>query len=136
MDIKTAAFFADCEEAIQKAYTEGVEIGEAEKLAARFLHAQIKAGDALKDDDLDARMKKAGLKAVKAAAYLAESRKAEKKPTEAMLEALVNTDKTVLASQTALDNAEVHRDMLQNYLNVFREGHIYFRKIGGGTFNG
>ncbi len=136
MDQKTAEFFIECEEAIMQAYGAGVSPEQAIKLAARFLHAQIKAGDAFRDADLDARMRKAGLKATKAAVYLEESRKGEKKPTEAALDAIVSSSKLVVTTQELLDRAEVKKDAIQNYLNVFREGHIYFRKIGGDTFNG
>lgn len=136
MDKKTAEFFVDCEEAIQKVYTEGVELGEAEKVAAKFLTAQLRAGETFKAADLDARMKKTGLKAIKAGVYLAEVQRAEKKPSDVLLEAIVNQSKLVTDAQNALDTAETYRDELANYMNVFREGHIFFRKIMGGDFNG
>ncbi len=136
MDSKTAEFFVECEENIKEAYEHGVAPPHAIKMAARFLHAQIKAGEVFKDADLDARMKKAGLKAIKASVYLGEAGKSEKKPSDVMLSALVDQHEKVRAAQKDLDTAEVYRDEIQNYLNVFREGHIYFRKIGGDTFNG
>ncbi len=136
MDIKTAAFFMDCEDAIKSAYETSVTMEDAEKLAAKFIHAQIIAAQSLRETDLDARMRKSGLKAVKASVYLAESKKGDKKPTEATLEALVNTNQLVSSTQTQLDESEVQRDILINYLSVFKEGHIYFRGIAKGNFNG
>ena len=136
MDTNVAEFFVECEEAIQSAYTEGVSMEQAEKLAAKFLHAQIKAGAALREADLDARMRKTGVKAVKAAVYLEEAKKGDKKPSDVMLEAIVNNTGKVKDLQNQLDTAEAYRDQLVNYLSVFREGHIYFRGIAKGNFNG
>jgi hypothetical protein len=55
---------------IQKSYEEGITLEDAEKLAAEFLHAMMQISQQLKSLDLDARMKKAGLKSIKAATYL------------------------------------------------------------------
>lgn len=119
---------------IQAAYTEGVTMEEAEKLAAKFLHAQIMLGEALRSADLDARMRKSGLKAVKAAVYLDEAKKGERKPTEAALSALVDSNSLVTSEQTGFDQAEVDRNELDNLLNVARDGHIFFRGVAKGRF--
>ena len=129
-------FFAECEQAIKDAYESSVTQDEAEKLAAKFLHAQLKVSAALRDADLDARMKKSGLKAVKAQTYVEECGKYDKKPTEAQLEAAINLSELVNKSQDEFDSAEVNRDYLLNLLSVFREGHQYYRAIFKGTFNG
>lgn len=138
MNEKTAEFFVDCEAAIQGAYEQGVTMEMAERLAAKFLHAGLKVGAELRDADLDARMKKTGLKAIKASVYMknAEPKLGEKRPTVDALEAMVNQDAHVTKAQNELDEAEVWRDTLVNYLNIFREGHIYFRGIAKGNFNG
>jgi hypothetical protein len=119
---------------IKKAYEESVGIDEAERLAAKFLDAQIQVGNELRLADLDARMKKTGLKAVKAAAYMEAATKGEKKPTEAFIEATINRDEVVSNAQEMLDTAECRRDAFSNYLSVFREAHIYFRGIAKGRF--
>lgn len=121
---------------IQKSYEEGVTIEEAERLAGKFLHAQIIAGNELRKVDLDARMKKQGVKAVKAAVYLSEVQAVEKKPSDVLLQARVDVNELVGSEQRVFDSAEVARDEIQNYLNVFRDAHIHFRGIAKGNFNG
>jgi hypothetical protein len=119
---------------IQAAYTEGVTMEEAEKLAARFLLAQIQVSEALKKVDLDTRMRKVGVKSIKAAVYLDEAKKGDKKPTEAALSALVDSNILVIKEQNSFDQAEVDRNELESMLSVARDGHIYYRGIARGRF--
>lgn len=119
---------------IQSAYESSVTIQEAEKLAARFLHAQIEVSEQLRGADLDARMRKSGVKALKSAVRMEEVRKHEKKPTEGTLEDVVNTNEMVTQEQEALDKSEVDRDLLSNYLNIFKDAHIFFRGVSKGRF--
>lgn len=119
----------ELESDIKRAYEEGVTVDDAEKLAAKFLHAQMTLNQVLRDADLDARMRKTGVKAIRAAVYLAEVQKSDKKPSDTLLEQIVNTDVTVRGEQESLDSAEVDRSTLQNYYNIFHEAHIYFRTI-------
>lgn len=119
---------------IAKAYEGGLSLDESEKLAARFLRAQLMVSDELKATDLDARMRKATLKSLKSTVRLEEVGKHEKKPTEGALEDAVNTSKSVIEEQESLDLAEVNRDGLERYYNIFREAHIYFRGIAKGRF--
>lgn len=122
---------------IQVSYEEGVTVAEAEKLAAEFLHAQLRVSDELKAQDLSARMRKSGLKAVRAAIYLEIVQKSEgKKPTESNIGALVDSDELVTGEQNAMDTAEVERDALERYYNVFGNCHIHFRNISKGNFGG
>ncbi len=123
-------------EKIVKAYESGVSMGEAERLAGEFLAAQITLSDELKVLDLDARMRKSGLKAVKSAVRQEELKKHEKKPTEGHLEDVVNLDSMVQTEQDALDTAEVQRDHIKNTLDITREGHIFFRGVAKGSFGG
>lgn len=106
----------------------------AEKLAGKFLIAQIRTSEELKKADLDARMKKTGVKAIKAAVYMEGATKGERKPSDTLLEATVNLDKMVQEEQGRLDEAEVARDELEHYYNVFREAHIHFRSVAKGSF--
>lgn len=126
--------YAELEADIVRAYTEAVTIDDAEKLAAKFLHAQMQITQELKVVGLDARMKKAGLKAVQAAVYLSETQGKEKKPTEATLQHLINTNEDVSGEQDRLDTAEVSRDFLERYYDIFANAHIYFRGIAKGKF--
>lgn len=121
---------------IKRSYEEGVTVEEAERLAGKFLHAQITVGNELRAVDLDARMKKQGVKAIRSAVRMNETAKHEKKPTEGTLEDIVNTDELVQGEQSSLDCLEVYRDELQNYLSVFNQAHHHFRAIAKGVFSG
>lgn len=130
-------FESVCEELesiIQNAYENGVTLEEAEKHAGRFLHAQMVVSAELKNADLDARMKKSGVKAMRALAYGQACEGKDKKPTESALEHAMNTHELVQTEQNSLDTAEVSKDELTRYYNIFREGHIYFRGIGKGRY--
>lgn len=126
--------FSEFEAIIVSAYEGGVTLDDAEKHAARFLHAQLQVSQQLKELDLDARMKKTGVKAIRSAVRQAEIAKHDKKPTEGALEDAVNLSVEVGGEQDALDKAEVERDALERYYNIFREGHVYFRGIAKGRF--
>ncbi len=131
-------FEAICEEvkkAIRLTHEEGVTMEEAEKLAAKFLGASILVGEELKAVDLDRRMKKAGLKTIKASAYLNAASQGDKKPSDKLIEAVIDTDKDVSAAQDLFDVAEVNYNELINYLSVFHEAHIYYRSIAKGRFD-
>lgn len=127
-------FLEQLETKIKNTYQEGISIDDAEKLAAEFLHAQMVVSTQLAKADLDSRMKKAGLKAVRSTAYMDILNSNEKKPTEAAIEASINTNKLVSTQQDDFDDAEVERDELQRYYQIFREAHIYYRGIGKGKF--
>ena len=119
---------------IKNTYESGVTMDEAEKLAAEFLHAQIKVAEKLADIDLTARMRKSGYKAVAAAIYMEAATKQEKKPSDTLLENTVLLNKVVQRERDELDAAEAQRDSLQNYFNIFKEAHIYYRGIAKGRF--
>lgn len=124
----------DLEDKIKTAYTEGTTLEEAEKLAGEFLYAQIKVSQELKAADLDSRMRKSGVKAVRAAIYMEAATKGDKKPSDVLLEALVNMNELVQGEQTAFDSAEASRDDLERYYNIFREAHVHFRTVAKGRF--
>lgn len=126
-----------CEELtneIKSAYESSVTVEEAEKLAGKFLYAQIQVSEELKTADLDSRMRKAGLKSLRSAIYMDVCAKAEKKPTEAGIDALINTDTLAMDAQKSFDNAESDKEGLERYYNIFREAHIFFRGIAKGRF--
>jgi hypothetical protein len=123
------------ETSIESSYNEGVTMEEAEKLAAKFLSAQLMVSKELTKADLDSRMRKSGLKAIRAAVYMDEATKGEKKPTEAMLSMLLDQNEIVSGEQKSLDEAEVSREELTRYYNIFQNAHIYYRGIAKGNFN-
>ncbi len=132
--MKFADYAKELEKDIQNAYESSPTIEEAEKLAAKFLTAQIRTGQELAAVDLDARMRKTGLKAVKAAMYLETASKGDKKPSDVLIGAVVDSDKVVAETQDGFDRAEVLRNELENYLSVFNDSHIYFRALAKGRF--
>lgn len=121
-------------EKIKSAYEAGLTMEEAEKLSGEFLYGMTQVADALRDADLDTRMRKTGLKAIKAAIYLEEAKKTDKKPSDVMLAALVDCNDLVAGEQEGFDAAESSKDHLQNYYNIFKEAHVYFRGIAKGRF--
>lgn len=117
-------------------YENGTTLDEAEKLAAEFLHAQMAVSEELKSKDLDSRMRKSGVKALRAAIYTASATVVDgKKPTEAALAALIDSNELVAGEQNAFDEAEVNRDNLERYYDIFCNAHIYCRGIAKGRFN-
>lgn len=123
-------------EKIKSSYESGITTIEAEKLAGEFLYAQIQVSTQLAKLDLDAKMRKSGVKAVRSAVRSEEVKKHEKKPTESALDDVVNLNEIVQSEQDKLDNAEVSRDELDRLFNIFKEAHIHFRTIAKGSFNG
>lgn len=120
---------------IQDSYEQGATQSEAEKLAGEFLYAQIQVSSELKKADLDARMKKSGNKAIRAGLYLDILQKnKDKKPTETAMASMIDSDKLVEGEQLALDTAEVTRDDLERFYNIFQNAHVHFRSIAKGSF--
>lgn len=121
---------------IEASYTEGVTVLQAERLAGEFLAAQLSIAHKLQTADLDARMRKSGVKALRAGVYMEAATKTDKKPSDVMLEAIVNKDKMVQSEQDGLDTAEVERATLERYYDIFLNAHIFFRGIAKGSFGG
>lgn len=119
---------------IQGAYEDSPTIPEAEKLAGKFLYAQLQISDELMRSDLDARMKRAGTKAVKAAVYLEHATEGLKKPSDTMIGARVDSSDIVMGQIKAEAEADVERDWLKNHLEIFKEAHIFFRNLSKGSF--
>lgn len=124
------------EDKITDAYTNGVTLEEAERLAGEFLIAQMKTSRELKNSDLNARMRKSGLKAAKATAYREQANKGDKRPTEAAIAAAIDLDALVATEQDGFDTAEVSKSELERYFNVFQNAHIFYRGIAKGSFGG
>lgn len=122
------------EDKIKSSYEEGVTIEVAERLAGEFLYAQMVLSTELKKSDLNARMRKSGVKAIRAAIYMDSVNKAEKKPTEAQIEHTINMNEIVCGEQLDLDKAEVDKSELERYYGIFKEAHIYYRGIAKGKF--
>lgn len=120
---------------IQSTYESGVTLDVAEKLAGEFLYAQLQVSAQLKTVSLDARMRKSGVKSVRAAAYLNIVKQADKKPTETQIASMIDSDEIVGTEQQSLDKAEVDREELERYYEIFQNAHIHFRGIAKGRFD-
>lgn len=135
-NMKFNEFVKALETKIEASYLEGVTLEMAEKLAGEFLHAQMVVSAELRKVDLDSRMRRSGLKAVKAAVYQDVCNKNEKKPTEAAISAIIDTNELVNGEQTELDRAEATRDELNRLFGVFQAAHVHFRQMSKGQFGG
>jgi len=127
-------FCAELEKDIEGAYSEGTNLEQAERLAAKFLTGQLLVSKELEASDLDSRMRKSGLKAIKAAVYMEAATKGDKKPSDTFLQSVVDMDQVVGDAQNLLDSSEVNRDKLERYYNIFREAHVFFRGVSKGRF--
>lgn len=119
---------------IERAYEGDVTIDEAERLAAKFLLVQMDVAAELSSSDLDARMKKNGLKAKRAQAYMSEVARNEKKPSDTLLEQHVAMDPGCQIAAEQFEQADAKRESLHLYFNIFKDAHIYFRGISKGRY--
>lgn len=136
MNHSFTALCIELEAEIKNAYEQSITTGEAEKLAAKFLHAMLITADRLREVDLNVRMRKTGVKAVKAGVYMQAATAGDKKPSDVLLQNLVELDASVSELQVEFDTAESEHDHLQNKYNIFKEAHIFFRGVSKGNFNG
>ena len=128
------SIYKELTETINKAYEQGVTMQEAERLAARTLTIRIELTDQIKERDLDARMKKHGVKAIKARAFVEEIVKHEKKPTESQLDAAVNLSPLVEAAELLFAESETTKNQLEAYSDIFKDAHIFFRGVAKGQY--
>lgn len=129
---KFTEFCSKLEAKIVNSYEESITLEEAEKLSAEFLYAQLQVSSELKKADLSSRMRKQGVKAIRAALYT-EARSKADKITEAAITAMLDANELVASEQIAFDTAEVDRDELERYYNIFLNAHIFFRGVARGT---
>lgn len=133
---KVEQLCVELEKTVTDAYENGVSLEDAERLAAKMLSAQMTIARELEAVDLDSRMRKNGVKAIKAAVYMEEINKYDKKPAEGLLEHAINQNKLVNTEQDAYETLDARKSALTIYLGIFKESHIYFRSIMKGTFSG
>jgi hypothetical protein len=124
--------YEELKEKIVESFENGVTLDEAEKLSFKFLYAQLMLSSELKKTALDARMRKSGVKSIRAAIYLDIVQKSDKKPTEAQITAMLDSDTIVAGEQQAYDEAEVAAEELERNHRTFENAHVLYRKIIGG----
>lgn len=125
-------FFDQLKAEVAKIYLEGITMGEAEKLAAKFLHAQMQVSELIQGRDLDTRLKKSGVETIESQVLLEETRKHEKKPSESILNATAATDLTVNAAKDSYYRAVTETEGLKRLYDMLHEAHIYCRGIAKG----
>lgn len=126
-------FCKQLEHKIINCYESGISMEDAEKLAAEFLYANLRVSEELKKASLDARMRKSGMKALRASLYLSECQKSDKKPADSMLTAILDSNDVIQGEQDKLDEAEVLKEELERYYDVFNNAHIYTRGVSRGS---
>lgn len=120
-------------EQIEKAYNEGVTQSEAERLAAGSLLVMNDLSCRLIVTESDRRMKKVGLKAIRAAVRLEAAKSGDKKPTESIIDAMVDTNELVSETESGYDAAEVASQAADRQYNIAKESHLYFRSVAKGS---
>lgn len=133
--MKFQEYRLEIETKIAAAYENMPTLGDAESLALYFLQARLIVGTELRRVSLDARMRKTGVKAVKAAVLIDAATAGDKKPADSILAALVDSNEKVQAEQFAFDTAEVDANDLQNLLEVTKEAHIFMRGLAKGRMD-
>lgn len=122
------------EKLITDSYQNGVTMSQAEMLSGQFLEAQLLVSRELTAADLDSRMRKTGVKAIRAAIYLEERSKPEAKLTEGTLSAIIDSHQLVIEEQNSLDKVESERDELKRLLDVFSNAHVFYRNVMKGDY--
>jgi uncharacterized protein (DUF1778 family) len=122
------------EQKIISSYTDGVTLDDAEKLAAEFLDAQIQVSQELKRVSLESRLLKSVVKEERAKVLYKAATESEKKPSDSILQALVDSNLNVLEQQNAFDKAEEETKELDRMFSIFRDAHIYYRGISRAKF--
>lgn len=120
-------------QSLETTYQGGITLGEAEKLAAKALFVMDQLSRELVTKEGDRRLRKAGVKAIRAAIRIAEVKKYDKKPTESQLEDVLNTSEIVLAEESAFDSAEVDSEAYERMYSIAKEIHVYYRGVARGS---
>ena len=127
-------FCDELENKIKDSYINSVTMAQAESLAGELLIAMTTISAALRDSDLDARMRKSGVKALRGNKYGEIVAASEKKPTVDEMDHMLNTDSMLIEAQNELDTAEVDTKELDRYYDICREAHIHYRGIAKANF--
>lgn len=122
------------EEKIKDSYINSVTMDQAESLAGELLIAMTTMSSALREADLDARMRKTGVKSLRATRYGEIIAASEKKPTEGALDHMLNQDTMLIEAQNEFDVAESDKNELDRYYNICREAHLHYRALAKANF--
>jgi hypothetical protein len=126
--------YKNLEQKIITSFTDGVTLSEAEQLAGEFLGAQIQISEELKEESIRHRMLKADLKEIAARLFYDEATKGEKKPSDSLLQSIVDKDPGVKEATQKHLLSEERANELYRLLNIFANAHLHFRSIAKGKF--
>jgi hypothetical protein len=121
---------------VLRIYEESITIPEAERLAAKFLYAQMEISDEIKTKDLDARMRKAGVETTESQVLLDEIAKHDKKPSDSILTAIVATSSIVNEAKDSMFRAQTETEALKRLYEMLKDAHIFCRGIAKGNYDG
>jgi hypothetical protein len=127
--------YKQLEQKIIQSYQEGVTPLTGETLAAEFLAAQISVSEEIKRASIKARLSKSVVKEERGKLLYKEATTPEKKPSDTLLNALVDSNIDILACQMAYDKDEETANELERLYNIFREAHIFYRGVAKGKFD-
>ncbi len=119
---------------IESVSDQGVTLDHAERVAGLALSTMNELSEQLAVTDKARRMRKAGLKAVRAITRQEEIRKHDKKPTESQLDDVLTLSAVVQKEEDGFDEAEVETEKLEREFSIAKESHLYFRSISKGRF--
>jgi hypothetical protein len=123
------------EQKIINSYVEGVTASQAENIAGEFIEAQIKASEELKEESLRHRLLKADLKEISARLFYNEATKGDKKPSDSLLQSIVDKDPEVKEATQQYILAEEKANELFRLIDIFKQAHYHFEKISNGKFD-
>lgn len=123
----------ELEDIIQDAYPNRPSLDEAEGQALNFCSGILQVSAQLSVADLEARMRKSGLKGIRAALYLDIVQNSEKKPTETAIDSMITVNELVAKEQQKLDEADVAKADLERLYETFNHVAVLFRQMSRGV---
>lgn len=113
---------------------QGITLDHAERVAGLALSTMNQLSEQLLITERNRRMRKAGLKAIKAATRQEEIKKHDRKPTESQLDDVLALNALVQQEEDGFDDAEVETELLERQFGIAKECHLYFRSVSRGRF--
>lgn len=114
---------------IQEVYEDGVTVTKSEDITHELADAEFKLVTMITPLDMDVRMRKHGVKQIRAAVYLDIIKNSEKKPTESQLAAMVDSDALVTEAQNSYDEAESLLAEAERLLDAVHNSQVVFRTL-------
>jgi hypothetical protein len=114
---------------VSEVYENGTTVSQSEEITHELADAEFKLVTMITPLDLDARMRRHGVKQIRAAVYLDIIKNSEKKPTEAQIAAMVDSDSLVSDAQKGYDGAEAALAEAERLLDAVHNSQVVFRTL-------